>query len=41
MTPEPMRWLEYIHSDPSVLAGKPAIRGRGTRLPVEFLPGLP
>lgn len=32
-----MSWYEYIHSDPSVLAGKPVIRG--TRLSVEFLPG--
>ena len=30
-----MSWREYIHSDPSVLAGKPVIRG--TRLSVEFL----
>ncbi len=30
-----MSWHEYIHSDPSVLAGKPVIRG--TRLSVEFL----
>ena len=33
-----MNWHEYIHSDPSVLAGKPVIRG--TRLSVEFLLGL-
>ena len=33
-----MSWHEYIHSDPSVLAGKPVIRG--TRLSVEFLLGL-
>ena len=33
-----MSWHEYIHSDPSVLAGKPVIRG--TRRSVEFLPGL-
>ena len=30
-----MSWHEYIHSDPSVLAGKPVTRG--TRLSVEFL----
>ena len=30
-----MSWHEYIRSDPSVLAGKPVIRG--TRLSVEFL----
>ena len=33
-----MRWHEYIHSDPSILAGKPSIRW--TRLSVEFLLGL-
>ena len=33
-----MSWREYIHSDPSVLAGKPVIRG--TRLSVEFRLGL-
>lgn len=33
-----MRWHEYIHSDPSILAGKPIVRG--TRLSVEFLLGL-
>ena len=33
-----MNWHEYIHSDPSVLVGKPIIRG--TRLSVEFLLGL-
>ena len=33
-----MGWHEYIHGDPSVLAGKPVIRG--TRLSVEFLLGL-
>lgn len=33
-----MKWHDYIHSDPSVLAGKPVIRG--TRLSVEFLLGL-
>ena len=33
-----MSWHEYIHSDPSVLAGNPVVRG--TRLSVEFLLGL-
>ena len=33
-----MRWHDHIHSDPSVLLGKPVIRG--TRLSVEFLRGL-
>ena len=33
-----MNWHEYIHGDPSVLVGKPVIRG--TRLSVEFLLGL-
>lgn len=33
-----MGWHDYIHGDPSVLAGKPVIRG--TRLSVEFLLGL-
>lgn len=33
-----MRWHEYIHSDSSILTGKPVIRG--TRLSVEFLLGL-
>ena len=33
-----MSWHEYLHSDPSVLAGKPVVRG--TRLSEEFLPGL-
>ena len=33
-----MNWHEYIHSDPTVLVGKPIIRG--TRLSVEFLLGL-
>lgn len=33
-----MSWHEYIHSDPSVLAGKPVIRG--TRLCAAFLPSL-
>ena len=34
----PMEWREYIDSDPSVLVGKPVVRG--TRLSVEFLLGL-
>ena len=33
-----MNWHDYIHSDPSVMVGKPVIRG--TRLSVEFLLGL-
>ena len=33
-----MKWQNYIHSEPSVLAGKPVIRG--TRLSVEFLLSL-
>ena len=33
-----MSWHEYIHRDPSVLVGKPVVRG--TRLSVEFLLGL-
>ena len=33
-----MNWHEYIHSDASVLVGKPIIKG--TRLSVEFLLGL-
>ena len=33
-----MRWHDYIHSDSSILAGKPVIRG--TRLSVAFLLGL-
>lgn len=33
-----MEWRDHIHSDPSVLTGKPVIRG--TRLSVEFLLGL-
>ena len=33
-----MGWHEHIHRDPSVLAGKPVLRG--TRRSVEFLPGL-
>ena len=33
-----MKWHDHIHSDPSVLMGKPVIRG--TRLSVEFLLGL-
>ena len=30
-----MNWQEYIHSDPSVLLGKPTIKG--TRLSVELI----
>lgn len=30
-----MEWKPYIHSDPTILAGKPVIRG--TRLSVEFI----
>lgn len=33
-----MKWRDYIHRDPSILAGKPVVRG--TRLSVEFLLGL-
>ena len=33
-----MRWHDYIHSDSSVLVGKPVIRG--SRLSVDFLLGL-
>jgi len=33
-----MNWREYIHSDASVLAGKPVVRG--TRLAADFLLGL-
>ena len=33
-----MNWHDYIHSDASVLVGKPIIKG--TRLSVEFLLGL-
>ena len=33
-----MKWHDHIHSDPSILMGKPVIRG--TRLSVEFLLGL-
>lgn len=31
-------WRRYIHSDPEVLLGKPAVKG--TRLSVEFILGL-
>lgn len=31
-------WRDFIHSDPEVLLGKPVVRG--TRLSVEFIPGL-
>lgn len=30
-----MDWQQYIHSDPSILVGKPVVKG--TRLAVEFL----
>ena len=33
-----MDWREYIHSDPEILSGKPAIKG--TRLAVDFVLGL-
>lgn len=33
-----MDWREHVHSDPTILAGKPCVRG--TRLGVEFLLGL-
>jgi uncharacterized protein (DUF433 family) len=33
-----MDWRPYIHADPDILAGKPAIRG--TRLAVDFVLGL-
>jgi uncharacterized protein (DUF433 family) len=33
-----MDWWHYIHSDPQILKGKPAVKG--TRLSVEFLLGL-
>ena len=33
-----MDWHPYIHADPEVLAGKPAVKG--TRLSVDFLLGL-
>jgi len=33
-----VEWRDYIHSDQSVLSGKPVVRG--TRLSVEFLLGL-
>ena len=38
MDSDAMNWHEYIHSDASVLVGKPIIKG--TRLSVEFLLGL-
>ena len=31
-------WVNYIHSDPDILVGKPVVKG--TRLSVEFLLGL-
>ncbi len=33
-----MNWRNYIHSNPSILLGKPVVKG--TRLSVEFLLGL-
>lgn len=33
-----MKWQEYIAADPTILVGKPVIRG--TRLAVEFILGL-
>ena len=33
-----MDWRGYIHSDPDILAGKPAVKG--TRLAVDFILGL-
>jgi uncharacterized protein (DUF433 family) len=33
-----MDWRTYIHSDPEILLGKPAIKG--TRLAVDFILGL-
>ena len=33
-----MTWREHIQSDPTILGGKPAVRG--TRLAVDFLLGL-
>ena len=31
-------WRQYIHSDPSVLLGKPVVKG--TRLSIDFILGL-
>lgn len=33
-----MTWTDHIHADPSVLGGKPVIKG--TRLAVDFVLGL-
>lgn len=33
-----MNWQNHIHTDPSVLVGKPVVKG--TRLSVDFLLGL-
>jgi len=33
-----MNWQDFIHSDPTVLLGKPIIKG--TRLSVDFILGL-
>lgn len=30
-----MNWQEHIHSDPSILSGKPVVKG--TRISVDFL----
>jgi uncharacterized protein (DUF433 family) len=35
---KPMNWQDYIHTDPTVLVGKPVVKG--TRLSVDFLLGL-
>lgn len=32
-----MNWKEYIHSDPTILQGKPVIKG--ARISVELIPG--
>lgn len=31
-------WRQYIHADPSILAGEPVVKG--TRLAVDFILGL-
>jgi uncharacterized protein (DUF433 family) len=33
-----MTWADYIHADPTILGGKPVIKG--TRLAVDFVLGL-
>ena len=35
---EVVDWRDHIHSDSAILSGKPVVKG--TRLSVEFLPGL-